>query len=275
MRAHLYKFSAMSTPCEVLLYSDDKVQANAWAEMVLQETKRLEKKYNYFDPDSYLSQLNQRQSDHLDQETKSLLQRAAKYYKLTHHIFDITVATIKDLYKQSHSITELETAKERLLPFVGCEHFKIKKDRLSFDNPHTKIDLGGFVKEYAVDKAAMLLKKKRCQAALINFGGDIYALGSKPNGDPFIVGIKDPQDRTKNIQEVAIRDQALTTSASYERSHLIEDQSFSHIIPTTTTAKKPLSVTIVAANCVESGVYSTSLMIDPDLQQRNSSYIYY
>jgi thiamine biosynthesis lipoprotein len=242
--------------------------------MVLQETKRLEKKYNYFDSDSYLSQLNQRKTDHLDQETKSLLQRANKYYKLTNHIFDITVATIKDLYKNSHSTSDLEREKEKLSPFLGCEHFKIKKDRLIFDNPHTKIDLGGFVKEYAVDRAAMLLKKKKCHSALINFGGDIYALGSKPEGEPFIVAIKDPNDRSKNIQEVAITNQALTTSASYERSHTIEGQSYSHIIPTTSIHEQPLSVTIVASNCVESGVYSTSLMIDPHLKQTNKSFIF-
>ena len=263
MNTHIYKFNAMSTPCEVVLYSDDKIACNTMAEAIMHESKRLEKKYNYYDKESFLSQLNLRQTSTLDPESKSLLQRASKYYQKTEGIFDITLATIKDLYKESLSLKDLEEKKSQLLPFIGCNHFRIKKDQLLFDNAYTKIDLGGFVKEYAVDRAITLLKKKKFTSALVNFGRDISALGSKPTGEAFLIGIKDPKNPAKNITEVALRDQSLTTSASYERNYTIENQVFSHIISAEVTQENPLSVTVISRNCVESGVYSTALMINP------------
>ncbi len=266
---YLYKFEAMTTPCEVVLFCDVKKRADETAQAILKEAKRLEKKYNYFAPDSYLSELNRREYDLLDPETRDLLQRAVKYYRLTNGVFDITVATIKDLYRGEMSLETLHEAKKRLLPFTGCEHLQIKKNRLLFNNPYTKIDLGGFVKEYAVDQAVKIVKKAKIKAALINFGGDIYALGKKPDGRKFRVGIKDPKNPETFVQFEEIEDEALTTSASYERNVTIEGAFFSHIIAKDADTQKPDSVTVISKNCVESGVFSTALMVDPTLQTKN------
>jgi len=272
MAAFAYTFEAMTTPCEVLLYHDSKSVADALAKSILEEAKRLEKKYNYFDSSSLLSKLNTREEDALDTETKNLLQSAKKYYLETDKTFDITIATLKNLYHDKQDKKNLKKQKEALLPYVGCEHFSIKKNRLFFDNKHTKIDFGGLVKEYAVDRAIMIVKKKKIHAALVNFGGDIYALGLKPNGDKFKIGITDPHKRDEHCHFIELSNQALTTSASYERSIMIEGESYSHIL-SKNAPQKVSSVTVVSNSCVESGVYSTALMINPKLHTKNQTYI--
>ncbi len=269
----IYRFSAMSTPCEFTIYDMQKTKADSIAESVVVEVKRLEKKYNYYNPDSLLSLINTRKESKLDSETKSLLQRAKQYYTLTNGIFDITIATIKDLYKSEKSVENLNNKKEELLKFVGCEHFDIKKDKIFFDNEFTKIDLGGFVKEYAVDRSASIMKKAKVKSAIINYGGDIFAIGKKPNGDSFKIGIKDPNNPQNNIEYAEIQNQALTTSASYERSYEIEQQKFSHIISKNEHLQVPKSVSVISSTCVDSGVYSTALMIDPSLKHNNKAII--
>ena len=269
----VYKFNAMSTPCEISLYDIEKTKADSIAELVVAEVKRLEKKYNYYDENSYLSLINARIEFKLDQESKSLLQRAKQYYKLTDGVFDITIATIKELYKSESSLDELNEKKTKLLPFVGCEHFDIKKDKLIFDNEFTKIDLGGFVKEYAVDRSANIIKKAKVKSALINYGGDIYAIGKKPNGECFKIGIKNPDNPIENLKYFEIQDEALTTSASYERNYTIEKQKLSHIISKEQSINSPKSVTVISASCIESGVYSTSLMINPRLKHNNRAMV--
>jgi len=259
----------MSTPCKLIVYAKDKATADNSAMAVLNETKRLEKKYNYFKDDSLISAINNRQTNIIDSETKSILQRAKQYYTATNNTFDITIATIKDLYKNEKNISALEEKKKKLLEYVGCEHFTLKKEKIIFDNDYTKIDLGGFVKEYAVDRAAFILKKHKINAALVNYGGDIYALGKKPDGSKFKVGIKDPEDRSKYAREIELENQALTTSASYERNYTIEDKTFSHIISKEEKNSSPNSVTVISNSCVESGVYSTSIMIDRDIKTNN------
>ncbi len=253
----------MTTPCEVILFSKDKIKANKTAKAILHEAKRLEKKYNYFDPTSYLSILNRREKSTIDNETIQLLKKAINFYRKTEKVFDITVGTFKDIYKYSYTIKELQCKKDRFLPYVGCEHIKLKKDRLYFDNPYTKIDLGGFIKEYAVDRATHIIRKNKISSALVNFGGDLFALGKKPNGEKYKIGIKDPNDRTKFATFVEIENQALTTSASYERNITIENDIYSHIIsPFTDNIPITKSISVISCTCLESGVYSTTLMID-------------
>ena len=271
MKKFVYRFEAMSTPCEIIIYVDDKQKADKSAQSILEDTKRLESKYNYYDEKSFISQINSRRSSFLDQESKSILQRASLYYKETSGVFDVTIATIKNIYIDTLSVKDLELKKESLLPYVGCEHFSIKKDKISFDNEFTKIDLGGFVKEYAVDWAVGILKTQKIKSALINYGGDVYALGKKPDGSKYKIGIKDPQNTSQYVKEIMIENEALTTSASYERNYKVEGKVYSHIISKDESSSDALSVTVVSNSCVESGVYSTSLMIDIDVEIKNKN----
>ena len=268
LQQYLYKFEAMTTPCEVLIASERKERADEIAQAILQEAKRLEKKYSYYRPDSLLSALNARTTQQLDMETRTLLQRAIGYYRRTGGVFDITVATLKDLYTPQRDLMQLEREREKLQAYVGCGHLQIKRDRLYFDNPFTKIDLGGFVKEYAVDQAVRIARKAKLQSVLVNFGGDIYALGRRSDGEKFRVGIKDPANPETYAAYVEIEDEALATSASYARFVTIGGERFSHIIGAD-GGESPASVTVIAANCVESGVYSTAMMIDPTLTTTN------
>ncbi|HIO95636.1 MAG TPA: FAD:protein FMN transferase [Campylobacterales bacterium] len=255
----------MTSPCEVHIFCDDANRSRKIAGKILEMAKGLEQKYNFYNPNSLLSQINQRKVEQLDVQTKDLLIRAKRYHTRTKGIFDITMGTLTASRKET-SIAKLEDEVAELISFVGAEHFKIKKNRILFDNPHTLIDLGGFVKEFAVDLAVKILKKEKIESALINFGGDIYALGTKPNQEPFSVGIKNPLNPTEYITHVQLKNQALTTSASYERHQKIEDKIYSHIIGKEPLQNKIISATVISSLVVESGVYSTALMIQPELK---------
>lgn len=261
----VYKFDMFTAPCEVQLYTKDKMLAQNCAKDILYEMKRLEKKYNYFDKASFLSKLNSRETNELDNETKNLLSYSFQFYKKTNGIFDITIATIKDIFDIN--------LKEKLFEYVGCEHIKIKKSKLYFDNDKTKIDFGGVVKEYGVDRAVKIVKKYKIKSALINFGGDIYALGKKPDGKQFTIGIKNPHNTNESLFFIPLENEALTTSASYERYKEIDGIKHSHIISKKLSNDKILSVTVVSKSALEAGIYSTSLMINQDIQTKNKTYI--
>jgi len=254
----------MTSPCELHIYCNDEIKSRKIAKKILTMAKVLEHKYNFYNPNSYLSELNSRKTDVLDTQTKDLLIRAKLFYGKTNGIFDVTMGTLTQSQKLE-SIEKIEKEIERLKPFLGVEHFRVKKNRLTFDNPHTLIDFGGFVKEFAVDQAVKILKKEKISSALVNFGGDIYALGLKPNGEKFSIGIKNPLNPSEYLTSAKLSNQALTTSASYERNHLVEERSFSHIISPTGLQNRILSVTVIASSVLEAGVFSTALMIEPTL----------
>jgi len=265
IKQHLYKFTVMTSPCELHIYSNDDLKSRAVAKKILMMAKELEKKYNFYSPSSYLSSLNKRKTDVLDAQTKDLLTRAKLFYAKTEGIFDVTMGTLSQSRKLP-TVEQVDEERRRLTPFLGVEHFKIKKNRLFFDNEYTLIDLGGFVKEFAVDQAVKILKKEKIGSALVNFGGDIYALGKKPNGQPFSIGIKNPLNPTEYLTHANISNQALTTSASYERNQQVEDKNYSHIISKSELQSQVLSATVVSSSVVESGVFSTALMIEPTLK---------
>ena len=264
---HIYKFTIMTSPCEVHLYCSDESKSRAVAKEILMVAKGLEKKYNFYNPDSYLSLLNQRTENKLDRESRDLLSKVKLFYTKTEKIFDVTMGTLTASRKLP-TLDAIEKEKERLTPFLGTHHFQIKRDKLIFDNPYTLIDLGGVVKEYAVDQAIKIVKKAKIESALINFGGDIYALGLKPNGRAFSIGIKNPLNPKEYISSIEISNEALTTSASYERTHIRETKEFSHIISSLPLQEEILSATVIASSTLEAGIFSTSFMINFKLQNR-------
>lgn len=263
---YIYKFTVMTTLCEVHIYDKSESHAREVAKNILTMAKGLEKKYNFYDKESYLFALNKRNTKILDPQTKELLLRAKQFYEKTQGVFDVTMGTLSVL-QSVNSLDQREEKRAILTPFVGSEHFKIKHNKLFFDNPHTSIDLGGFVKEFAVDLAIKILKKAKITSALVNFGGDIYALGEKPSNSPFLVGIKNPLNHSTYISNVELRDEALTTSASYERSVKIETEIYSHIFSKENQLQQEIiSATVMASSVVESGVFSTALMVNPHLK---------
>ena len=267
----IYKFESMTTPCELQLFCNNKSVADLCAKDILSECKRLEQKYNYYSKDSFLHSINTRQINKLDSETKSLLSISKQYYKKTNGIFDITIATLKDIYKNT-KVKDIEEQKEKRLQFTGCKHFCIKKDKIFFTNDYTKIDFGGLVKEYSVSRAVKIIQKYKITSALVNFGGDIYAVGRKPNGEKFNIAITNPLKKDEYLFTIDIENQALTTSASYERNIKVEDKVYSHII-SKEQQSNILSATVVSNNCVQSGVYSTALMCNSSIKINDEKYI--
>lgn len=262
---HLFRFELMSSPCELQIFHANQAKASSLAQAVLEQGKRLEKIYNYYDERSMLSAINARTLTTLDPQSKWLLGEAKRFYTATSGAFDITLATLKPCYANATSKIALEDALQARMPYVGMEHVRLVRKRIEFDNPYTQIDLGGMVKEFAVDEAARVLQQKKVAHALINYGGDIRAIGCKESGEAFVIGVKDPCNKEKIAKQLAICNESVATSASYERFDVIENETYSHILSTTERCR-PQSVTVIAPTCLEAGVYSTALMSGATLQ---------
>ena len=263
----VFRFRCMTSPCEIILYAPNSQEATRVAVDIEQNTRRLEKKYNFFSNNSLIAQINSRTQNNfaVDKETIEVLKTVRKLSKQTGGKFDITVGTLKKCTSLP-TIREIEECRARLTPLIGPSTWSLSKTHIHFENKQVKIDLGGVIKEYAVDQAAHIAKNAGL-SALINFGGDIYVNGEKPDGSTFNVAIKNPKNPSENIAVLKLCDQALTTSAHYERNAIVEGKSYSHIISNdkTSTAPPILSATVITDSVLGSGIWSTSLMIKPDL----------
>lgn len=262
-----YTFVSMTTPCSIQIYDGTQANANQCFHAVEQYTQSLEKKYNFFSSDSYLSQvINNRDTNEvkIDEQTYKVLETVRHLSVETKGLFDITMGTLKPCYKKN-TIAEVEQCLDELSGSTGLDSWALDDGHIIFKHLDTRIDLGGVIKEFSVDECVKIFHEYGISAAIVNFGGDMYALGQKPSGQDFMVAIKNPKDPQKNLVTVKLRDQALTTSASYERSTDIGGESFSHILSTTDKSEGILSATVISDSVLKSGIYSTSFMISTDI----------
>ncbi|MCR5311218.1 MAG: FAD:protein FMN transferase, partial [Lachnospiraceae bacterium] len=112
-------------------------------------------------------------------------------------------------------------------------------------------DFGAIAKGYATEKSVEILKEAGIKSALINLGGNIYALGSKENGSPWKVAVKRPGSGSSYLGTLKVTDTAVITSGSYERFFERNGKRYHHIIDPYTgyPAESGLaSVTIVASD---------------------------
>ena len=152
---------------------------------------------------------------------------------------------------------------EVLLPFASSLCFKLEGNTLTFSNSFTKIDLGGLVKEYAVDQSILILQLAGITSALVNFGGDLATIGTC-HGEKWSIGIQNPLDENDNIAILELSGASLCTSGHHKRYKEINGEKISHIITLEKNDYKQVS--IVAPTTVDAGIWSTALLVNPHLQ---------
>ncbi len=140
------------------------------------------------------------------------------------------------------------------------------------DDPRVSLDLGGIAKGYGVDRAAEALRSWGIGSGLVNAGGDLYALGSSPDGDPWRVGVRDPDDPRETIAEIPLTDGAVATSGDYQRYFEDAGRRYHHLLDTGTGAPRETgerSLTVQAATCMTADAAATTAFgMDEDERDR-------
>ena len=129
---------------------------------------------------------------------------------------------------------------------------------------NTAIDFGGIAKGYASEKARDILSQCNIKSAMINLGGNVCALGHKPDGNNWKVAIKSPFDSEKQLGIVSVHDKAVITSGGYERYFEKDSVRYHHIIDPFTGYPADngiISVTIISDDPTLADALSTALYV--------------
>lgn len=120
------------------------------------------------------------------------------------------------------------------------------------------IDLGSIAKGYGGQLAAQLLREKGVTSALLNLGGNVQTIGSKPDGSPWQVGIQDPTGDTP-MMVLSVSDQAVITSGGYERYFEQDGKTYWHIMDPSTATRQTAG--FVRSRWLEKTVESAMLFL--------------
>jgi thiamine biosynthesis lipoprotein len=254
-------FSAMASPCEILVASSDSATALQMGQLAQAEALRIESKFSRYRADSALSKINHAKGKTIsvDTETAVLLDFAKQCFQLSGGLFDVTSGILRKVWKFdcSDKLPQVE-AVAALLPFVGFDKLEWHAPQLTMPEG-MELDFGGIGKEYAVDSVMRQLASRFDLPMLVNFGGDLCA-NRAPDGKPWQVGIERPESNDQAALVLELSSGALATSGDTRRFLVSQGIRYSHILDPRTgwpVPKAPRSVTVAAATCMEAGMLAT------------------
>ena len=256
---------AMDTFVTMKAYGQNAEEALEQSEA---EIKRLEALFDVTDPESDVSHINKNggASTQVSDETAELLASALDYCAKTGGALDITVYPIVKEWgftTGEYKIPDSERL-NRLLENTGYKRVQINGGSV-FVKRNTELDFGAVAKGYCGDRIAEIMKKNEVESALINLGGNVQAIGAKPDGSPWRVGLRNPENSEETVCTLSVSDCAVVTSGNYERFFVGEDgKKYCHIIDPKTgfpAENGIISASVIGKSGLMCDALSTALLV--------------
>jgi thiamine biosynthesis lipoprotein len=253
----------MASICEVLVDTDDPAEAGTALRIAEDEARRIEEKFSRYRAGNIVHRINHAEGSpvSVDEETAQLLNYAASCYEMSDGMFDITSGVLRRAWTfDGGTHVPSSSVLRSILKHVGWD--KVRWDGTSFSMPAgMEIDLGGFGKEYAVDRAAALVVAEVPRSILVNFGGDLVATAARRGERPWSVGIEDP-DHPGDVAlyKIEFDRGGIATSGDARRFVQWRGRRLGHILDPRTgwpVEGAPRSVTVLADTCLEAGTLAT------------------
>ena len=262
VRQQSYVFGTL---VEVTIWGENEPRAQELIGKVLREFDRLHKEFHAWQP-SELTKVNaaiaKGEAVNTTPELAVMLQDAAKLSAQSNGSFNPAIGKLIALWGfQSDEFKPVTPDAKQIEALTkskpSLSDLKIDGITISSKNRDVQIDLGGYAKGYALDRAVDILKKEGTQNALINIGGNIIALGERGNR-PWKIGIQHPRKPSAIAVMELYGGEAVGTSGDYQRFFEKDGKRYCHIIDPATGApvQGVQSVTVVAPSGANAGVLS-------------------
>jgi thiamine biosynthesis lipoprotein len=230
-RYHLEKQTRFMMDTYVTIYAlgPRKITVGA-IDRALDRMQEVDTKFNSRNPKSLIYAFNHEGKPISDPEIVFVAANALQIARESDGAFDITVAPLIELWGFYGDAPHLPADQEikACLHRVGYQYLSLADQKLEKTKNDVEIDLGGIAKGYAVGQAAKVLKELGVTSAVIDAGGDVYALGKR--GDkPWKVGIKDPRGGEDLLGYLEVEDLAVMGSGDYERFFEKDGKRYHHI----------------------------------------------
>lgn len=264
----------MGTLAEVGVVDDDAARAEAAIQAALAELRWVDGTMSRFSRTSDVGRVNAaavgvRTPVHA--ETARVVAEGLSWAEASGDRFDPGLARALALWDVDHR--HRPPAREAVAAFAGQALYRelaVERPRGEGDrpgyiirrHPEVGVDLGGIAKGHAVDRAVLALRRHGVSDGMVNAGGDLYALGSSPEGGPWRVGIRSPSDPSSLIGQLDVTDRAVATSGDYEQYFDYRGRRYGHILDPKTAAPWRTdvhSVTVLADHCMAADAGATAV----------------
>ena len=201
---------------------------------------------------------------HISEDLASLLSQGLSITRESDGAFDIAIAPLTSLWDFTAEDPKVpdDAAIQKALPLCSSDGVTIDDQDITLPSDDIQFDVGAIAKGYIADRMKDLLVKKGVNSAIINLGGNVLCIGSKPDGTPFKVGIQKPfADRNETEAVMDITGKSVVSSGIYERCFKQNGKLYHHILTPKTGFpydNSLISVTIISDQSVDGDALSTT-----------------
>ena len=271
------------TVITVIGYENTKAEFDAVAEEIISqfaEYHRLYSIYHRFDGTENLCTVNElvdgkHRTVSVDRRIIDMLLYAKEMYAVTNGIVNVAMGSVLSLWHNYREIGTDNPAQASLPPLeslkTAAEHTDISKmvideenNTITLTDPLMKLDVGAIAKGYATERVARSLEEQGITGYVLNVGGNIRVIGSKPDGGKWTVGIENPLDE-EYFAYLNLTKESVVTSGSYQRYYYVDGKPYHHIIhpDTLMPAEGFLSVSVICNDSGFGDALSTALFCLP------------
>ena len=238
----------------------------------IKRLNNIDDKMSVFKENSDISKINSKAGfdvEAINKDTFFVVKKAVEYSKILEGTFDPTIRPLVKLWNigTNKEIIPEKAKIEDALKLVNYNDVILdeNKQTIMLKNKDQALDVGGIAKGYAADEVRDIFYKNNIKSALIDLGGNIFALGGKEDGTPWRIGIQNPfEPRGEFVGILSVKNKSVVTSGNYERYFMKDGQRFHHIIDPKTgypSESKIISATIISDNSIDGDGLSTGVYI--------------
>ncbi|RHK24852.1 FAD:protein FMN transferase [Ruminococcus sp. AF46-10NS] len=201
---------------------------------------------------------------HISEYLAALLSQGLSITRESDGAFDIAIAPLTSLWDFTAEDPKApdDADIQKVLPLCSSDGVTIDGQDITLPSDDIQFDVGAIAKGYIADRLKDFLVKKSVKSAIINLGGNVLCIGSKPDGTPFKIGIQKPfADRNETEAVMDITGKSVVSSGIYERCFKQNGKLYHHILNPKTGYpydNSLISVTIISDQSVDGDALSTT-----------------
>lgn len=273
-----YSFDYFDTITTIIGYEANEAEFKAVCSKIkslLNEYHELYNIYTRYDKNNLVTvNSSPNKAIEVDDKIIDLLLFSKEMYSLTGGKTNVAMGSVLSIW-HSYRQEGLNNPENAKLPQIdnlkaASEHTDINNVIVDKENSTVllsdsdmSLDVGAIAKGYAVERVAEYLSKQGITGYLLNVGGNVRAIGTKPDGSEWLVGIENPDNTDEYLEYLKIKDMSVVTSGRYQRFYTVGGKNYHHIIDPDTLmpAEKYKSVSVISKDSGVADALSTALFV--------------
>ncbi|MCC8069203.1 MAG: FAD:protein FMN transferase [Ruminococcus sp.] len=255
-----------NVPISVKAYGENSEEAT---KLAFERVAQLEVVFSNTIQDSEVNYVNSNAfetSVEVSSDFKTVLDTSLYYSNLTDGAFDFTIDDLISLWGIGTDNPKVPTNDEisKYVNLKDYENILVDGSSVRFSSNTVKLNFGAISKGYIADEMKKVLLENGVTSAILNLGGNVSAIGTKPSGKLWSVAITDPNDTSNYVCSLKVDDMSVVTSGDYEKYFVQDGKKYHHILDTSTgyPADNGISsVTIVGDNGIDCDALSTACFV--------------